>query len=257
MKLSDCRIPGEVAREPGENLFEQCAWLYAICREYLFRDHTAEITQSLFPEDGPLSGTYVLEVGCGPGFYARRLAQRYPTIRTMGIDMSARLLEWAKVRASNQKLQNCSFCEGDAQALPELNAPVDAVICSRLLLIVPDREAVLAEVFRILRPGGRCFLAEPTSEFKTRIPLLGMQLAASVIGRPARFDRKLHKAEVLRHEAFCDLIRTQPWNAVTIRTGSGYQYAICQKPLAEEDATAKNVCERLEEHDKLKSWSIA
>ncbi|NYF90248.1 class I SAM-dependent methyltransferase [Tunturiibacter empetritectus] len=243
-------------RDHSDNLFEQCAWFYAICREYLFRDHTAEITEALFPEDGPLSGTYVLEVGCGPGFYSRRLAQRYPTIRTMGIDMSARLLEWAKVRASNLRLQNCSFREGDAQALPELNAPVDAVICSRLLLIVPDREAVLAEVFRILRPGGRCFFAEPTSAFKTRIPLLGMHLAANIISRSGRWSGKPHKAEVLCHKAFCDLIHTQPWKSVSIQSTTGYQYAVCQKPYAEEDLTLEGVCERVEEHT-LKNWSVA
>jgi arsenite methyltransferase len=256
MKLSECSLPGGVTRKPGQNLYEQCAWLYAICREYLFRDHTAEITRSLFPADGPLNGTYVLEVGCGPGFYARRLAQHYPTIRTLGIDMSTRLLDWAKVRASNLRLQNCSFLEGDAQALPELDAPVDAVICSRLLLIVPDREAVLAEVFRILRPGGRCFLAEPTSTFKTRIPLLGMQLAAGVISRSGQINSGSHKVEVLRQEDFCDLIHTQPWASVSIRSGSGYQYAVCQKPYVVEDVIAKSECERLEEH-KLETWSAA
>lgn len=256
MKPSDCSLHHEVAREPDENLFEQCAWLYAICREYLFRDHTAEISCSLFPEDGPSIGTYVLEVGCGPGFYARRLAQRYPAIRTVGIDMSTRLLKWAKLRASRSRLHNCAFHEGDAQALPELSAPVDAVICSRLLLIVPDREAVLAEVFRILRPGGRCFLAEPTSEFKTRIPLLGMQLAAGVIGRSSPFGRKQHKAKVLSHETFCDLIHTQPWSTINIRSGSGYQYAVCEKPYREEDLTSQSACERLKD-DKLKSRSVA
>lgn len=256
MKLSDGCPLGDVTQDQSENLFDQCAWLYAICREYLFRDHTVQITQSLFPQGAPSSGTYVLEVGCGPGFYARKLARRYPAIRTLGIDMSTRLLELAKLRASNLRLQNCSFREGDAQALPELDFPVDALICSRLMLIVPDREAVLAEVFRVLRPGGRCFFAEPTSGFKTRIPLLGMQLAASVISLSARYHRKQHKAEVLPHKVFCDLIHTQPWGAVSIGSGSGYQYAVCQKLYAEEDVTAESMRERLEEH-KLKSWSVA
>lgn len=254
-KPSDRSLPSEPAHDSIEDLFEQCAWLYAICREYLFRDQTAEIVSSLFPQNGPLSGMQVVEVGCGPGFYARRLAQRYPGIRTVGVDMSISLLEWAKVRASNMRLQNCTFRVGDAQALPEMNAPADAVICSRLLLIVPNREAVLSEVFRILRPGGRCFFAEPTSEFKTRIPLMGMQLAAGVIGRASQRNGSQHKVEVLSQRAFRDLIHTQPWEAVSIRRDSGYQFAVCQKARENQPDTVDRVRERME--DNLTSWSIA
>ena len=48
-----------------DSLFERWSWFYALCREYLFRDHTKEISQSLFPTD-PSPSTQVLELGCGP-----------------------------------------------------------------------------------------------------------------------------------------------------------------------------------------------
>jgi len=71
MDQSDCELTGMA--QP-DSLFERIAWFYALCREYLFRDHTQEIVQSLFPVEPPRAGTRLLELGCGPGFYACRLS---------------------------------------------------------------------------------------------------------------------------------------------------------------------------------------
>ena len=77
----DACSPTRTERETDtRHLFEDCAWLYAFCREHLFRDHTEEIAQALFPDGVPSESMSVLEVGCGPGFYARRLARRYPAL---------------------------------------------------------------------------------------------------------------------------------------------------------------------------------
>ena len=221
-------MPGTLAHQP-DSLFERCSWFYALCREYLFRDHTQEIAYSLFPAAGPEPGTHILELGCGPGFYACRLAQEYPQIKTTGVDLSKRLIERAKSRAASRALKNCNFCEGDAQALPELAGPIDAIIVSRLFLIVPNKQAVLAEILRVLRPGGRCFIAEPTSGFRTRLPLSCMWLLARLTSSPAGKYREPQQADVMSRPDFSSLIHTQAWESIELEYDGWYQYAVCTK----------------------------
>lgn len=216
-----------------DSLFERCSWFYAMCREYLFRDHTTEISQSLFPEP-PKAGATVLEVGCGPGFYACRLAQLFPQITAAGVDLSERLIRRAKSRAASRSLQNTSFQRGDAQALPETASQVDAVIISRLFLIVPDKHAVLAEVFRVLRPGGRCFIAEPTSGFRAGIPLSCLWILSRLSTSPAAQYREPQQADVMSHADFSSLVASQPWASMKVVSDGWYQYAVCAKP---EDAS--------------------
>jgi len=178
---------GQLGRSPAipesHSLFEHSPWFYAFCREYLFRDHTEKIASELVPEQ-PRPGFRLLELGCGPGFYACRLARLFPNLEVTGVDLSNRLVERARNRAASRNLPNCSFERGDAQALAEQHQEVDAIVLSRLFLIVPDKVAVLSEIFRILRPGGRCFIAEPTSSPKTMIPLSCMWMLSRLGNRP-------------------------------------------------------------------------
>lgn len=212
----------------ARRLFEDCAWLYAFCREHLFRDHTEEIAQALFPEGVSSQEVSVLEVGCGPGFYSRRLAQRFPALRALGIDRSSRLVSWAQGRASADCLTNCLFLEGDVEALSSHVEKVDAVISSRLLLVVADRSVVLEEIFRVLKPGGRLFLAEPTANFKTQLPLSAMRFVDHFMQTSSR-QLIGPIAEVLSPLDFEQLVRSQPWNSVSIQMYGDYQCAVCEK----------------------------
>lgn len=225
----DARCPEKTERETDtRHLFEDCAWLYAFCRERLFRDHTNEIARAFFPDGDSSKSMSVLEIGCGPGFYARRLAQRYPALQVLGVDRSLRLIAWAQGRASSDALANCRFQQGDVESLSACVGAMDAVISSRLLLVVSNRKAVVSEIFRVLKPGGRLFLAEPTATFKTRLPLSAMRLAT-------RFKRSTGQrsfpqtAEVLTSRDFENLVHSQPWRTVSIQMYGDYQCAICEK----------------------------
>lgn len=211
-----------------KHLFEDCAWLYAFCREYLFRDHTEEIAKALFSERVLSERMSVLEVGCGPGFYARRLARRYPALRVLGVDRSSRLLAWARSRASSDGLSNCRFQQGDVECISACVEAVDAVISSRLLVIVDKRSTVISEIFRVLKPGGRLFLVEPTANLKTQFPLAAMRLARRFI-RSTGHETFPKKAKILSSLEFGDLVRSQPWSKVSIRMYGDYQCAVCEK----------------------------
>jgi arsenite methyltransferase len=235
MDTRDCDLSAQPLPHPPESLFERCSWFYALCREYLFRDHTPEIARSLFPAGDPAPGTHVVELACGPGFYSCRLAEEFPQLQTTGVDLSESLLRRAKRRARCLRLPNCSFCRGDAHALPGSLGPVDALVVSRLFLIVENREAVVREIFRVLCPGGRCFIAEPTSGFRTRIPLGCMWVLSKFPYTPAGGYKEPHQADVMSRGDFSALICSQPWGSVAIEYDGWYQYAVCQKGLDPRD----------------------
>src|SRR5438128_11974256 len=91
-------VKSRASAESTDSLFECVAWLYAFCRERLFRDDTDRIISALWPKRTPGSGDRVIELGCGPGFYSRKLAERYPDIAVTGVDRSERQLCWARQR---------------------------------------------------------------------------------------------------------------------------------------------------------------
>lgn len=216
---------------PTDSLFERYSWFYALCREHLFHDHSAEITAFLWGGSAPPDGAHLVELGCGPGFYACRFAENFPQLRTTGVDLSQNLLSRARVRAAQRKLNNCSFHHADVHSLPASMEPVDSIVISRLFLIVPNREDVLREIFRVLRPGGRCFIAEPVSAARTQLPLSAMWLLAKVmsLGRVPYVEP--HKVKTMTAEEFDTLMRSQPWSEVEVMRQGRYQFAICEKPL--------------------------
>jgi SAM-dependent methyltransferase len=100
----------------------------------------------------------VLDVGCGPGGVMAAVARRWPTTRVVGVDLAARML--AEARRGAMASAPC-LVRADAAALPFPAGLFDAVTCHSFLYLVPDRGAVLAEAWRVLRPGGRLLLVEP------------------------------------------------------------------------------------------------
>src|SRR5271156_7105104 len=104
-----CQNPSDESALPPSTLFDRCWRQYALCREYLFTDHTHQIASALSPMlDGP-HPRYLVEAGCGPGFYPRRLAARFPQLHITGIDLSEPLLVRAQKQARRSGLNNCRF----------------------------------------------------------------------------------------------------------------------------------------------------
>jgi arsenite methyltransferase len=96
----------------------------------------------------------IADVGCGPGFYCAELAEDVgPEGFVTGVDGSAPMLELARRRCA--ALPNVDFRAGDATAIPLPDASVDAAISVQVQEYVVEVDAALAELRRIVRPGGR------------------------------------------------------------------------------------------------------
>ena len=215
----------QIAADP---VFDRCWWIYSLCRERLFADHTETIATALAPLLLAHPDSRLLEVGCGPGFYSRRLAARFPYLQAMGIDTSERLLSRARLQAHRAHLENCRFLQADAQDLSAGPYAADAAIASRFFLILAQRDLVLNAIFHTLRPGGIFFVAEPTSPLRTALPLWLMRTVNRFAAPPA-CEGATVRCEVLSHPEFHQLIVGQPWGKVEIWQDKRYQYALCEK----------------------------
>ncbi len=221
--------PGDT--EP-ESLFERFHWLYAFCREHLFRDDTERIASSLWPDAAPPLPTRLLEIGCGPGFYSCRLAARFKHLHVTGIDRASEQLARARTRAADRGLDNCRFEKADVLSLEWSHASFHAVVASRLFTILPERERALTEMYRVLTDGGRCFIAEPRSMLRAAVPLHAMWLLARLIGfcreTPGSY-REPRRVAIMTKDEFSALIASQPWSKVRHWHDAWYQYAVCEK----------------------------
>lgn len=214
--------------ESSESLFERFAWIYIFCREKVFRDDTPRIARRLWPAGNPVVNAKVLELGCGPGFYSRKLAVRFPQISVLGIDNSKRQIDYARIKASRCGVRNCRFERGNVLDLAQSDDSFQAIIASRLFTVLPERARAVSEIFRVLCPGGKCFVAEPRFAFSASIPLLVMRLLARLNGYSGEY-REPTRATALSAEEFRALFETQPWAQIETWRAGRYQYAVCEK----------------------------
>jgi ubiquinone/menaquinone biosynthesis C-methylase UbiE len=98
----------------------------------------------------------VLELGIGTG----RNLPHYPVdVSLTGIDLSPRMLDLARTRAT-QLGRRVDLSTGDAQELPFQDGRFDTVVCTYTLCSIPNDRRAIAEVWRVLKPGGRFLSAE-------------------------------------------------------------------------------------------------
>ena len=115
-------------------------------------DFVADVEDQLLATLGlPMAGR-LLDLGCGPGAVAARIRQRRPNLEVVGLDHDAGLLALARARLTPLR--------ADAAVLPFAAQSFDAVHARLVLRHLPRAAAALAEIRRVLRPGGRLIVVD-------------------------------------------------------------------------------------------------
>lgn len=109
----------------------------------------------------PAPGETVLDLGSGAGFDTLQAAAMVgPAGRAIGVDMTPAMADKARRNAALLGLGNAEFREGYLEELPVADASVDVVISNGVVNLCPDKAAVLAEAYRVLKPSGRLQLSD-------------------------------------------------------------------------------------------------
>ncbi|MFO0800534.1 MAG: methyltransferase domain-containing protein [Gemmataceae bacterium] len=125
------------------------------------------VTESFAGVGNPLGlhpvrpGDTVVDIGCGAGMDSILAARKVGASgRVIGVDMTQEMVRKATDNAVAAGVTNTEFHEGEADRLPVGDGSADVVISNGVFNLCFDKPKVLAEVFRVLRPGGRVQMAD-------------------------------------------------------------------------------------------------
>ena len=103
----------------------------------------------------------LLDVGCGPGNIALKIARRWPGVRVVGVDFSQNMILAARAAAASQQLTaRTDFLAGDAKKLPFPDGAFDFVLSNSVLHHLQDPLGMLDEMARVVKPGGIVLLRD-------------------------------------------------------------------------------------------------
>ena len=144
-------------------------------------------------------GEIVLDLGSGGGIdvllSARRVA---PTGKAYGLDMTDEMLALARENQRKAEVENVEFLKGEIENIPMPDNSVDVIISNCVINLSGDKDRVLKEAFRVLKPGGRLAVSDVVT--KSEVPevvrrdmLLWVGCIAGAL-QDTEYDAKLAKA---------------------------------------------------------------
>ncbi len=160
-----------------------------------------------------LMGRTVLDVGCGSGGVTLHLVERHGAAHATGFDVELPVIVAARTRAWERGLsQRVDFVQGPPGRLPFRDESFDVVFSKDAMLHVPDKEALFADLWRVLKPGGHLAASdwmighdgEPSEDMKAYVAAEGLSFA---MASPARCRAAMEKA------GFVDVVTVDrnPW----------------------------------------------
>jgi ubiquinone/menaquinone biosynthesis C-methylase UbiE len=177
--MSQPHEPFQRVRGKGMYPHEYAGWLLSPLRNLILPASRLVRRLGLKPTD------HVVEVGCGPGYFAPAVARAVPEGRVYLVDAQPEMIEMARARMSGERAaNNVSFDVAFAQALPYAAASFDVVYMVTVLGEVPDQAGAMSEVLRVLKPGGRLSITEAAGD-PDRLSASELNALTSAVGMRA------------------------------------------------------------------------
>ena len=172
------------------------------------------------------AGETVLDLGSGAGIDAFLASERVgPSGKVIGVDMTPEMVTRARANARRGGYTNVDFRLGEIESLPVADSTVDVIISNCVLNLSPERDRVLAEAVRVLKPGGRLVISDLVCD----------------VAVPARLREKAEAVTAclpVEREHYAGQLSSAGFVDVTISAGQPYpREASSSTPTAEKPAT--------------------
>jgi ubiquinone/menaquinone biosynthesis C-methylase UbiE len=168
-------------------------------------------------------GETVLDLGSGAGFDCFLAAREVgPDGLVIGVDMTPEMVGKARENALRCGAANVEFRLGEIERLPVADATIDAILSNCVINLSPDKEAVFAEAFRVLKPGGRLMISDIVLEGDLPDPVL--ESVGAWTGCIAGAIRKEAYLELLSRAGFRD-VRVVEESAFALSEAEAREYA--------------------------------
>src|SRR5438309_2045934 len=149
-------------------------------------------------------GETVLDLGSGGGIDVLLSARRVgPTGKAYGLDMTEEMLSLARENQRTAGITNVEFLKGDIERIPLPDATVDVIISNCVINLSADKEKVLAEAFRVLKPGGRFAVSDMV--VRGELPPAVRRSMELWVGCVAGALEERQFAALLAQQGFCDI----------------------------------------------------
>jgi arsenite methyltransferase len=152
-------------------------------------------------------GDVVIDLGSGAGNDA--FVARYETGesgKVIGIDFTTAMIERARQNAEARGFHNVEFRQGDIEKMPVTSNTADVIVSNCVLNLVPDKDAVIKEIYRVLKPGGHFSISDIVLEGKlpSQIKEAAEMYAGCVAG-------------AIQSEVYLELIKTNGFQNITVQ----------------------------------------
>ena len=185
------------------------------------------------------AGEVVLDLGSGGGIDVLLSAKRVgPTGKAYGLDMTDEMLALARDNQQKSGLTNVEFLKGEIEEIPLADNSVDVIISNCVINLSADKDRVLREAFRVLKPGGRFAVSDVVAR-DADVPETVRQSVESWVECMAGALEEGSYREKLAHAGF-EAVDVEPTRILDAHFMSAFVRA--QKPVAVEKACCASTC---------------